>query len=270
MNARAIVGLVAAALVVILAAIPVLSEFSEFTELDDNENISTRFSVYKGETLELVFGDDLAITVNGVSQDTFAFYSSTFLITKTSSTIYFNDWVNEVSVSIASGDTLTISDYDVSGTGGLAAVDANVIKGQAIYADPEGDYAKFSGDSFFMDKNSVFFVTAGTAPAIFAKGTLNDLEVLQSKGYAGSFADFTITDIDVTYAPVDGANGTVQVSGVSYLANGEARTNASVLAPIAYHAPSDGGTTGLLVDLVPLFLSIALLLGAVAIVLRRS
>lgn len=266
MDSRAIVGLVAAALVVILAAIPILSSYGEFTEVEDNSSPYLRYSEYTGETLNIVFGADNTATVNGAAVADFEFHSATLQIQKNSAGIYLNEWSDQFHAQVVEGDTVTISRYTATGTGGLSALDSQIPRGQAIYVDPAGDYAQFSG-AFFLDKNAVAYIFVESNPSLFAKGTLGGFTVLNSKGFSGNaFVDYTVTDIELTYTEVEGASGTALVSGSSYKSNGVEATNSVVVAPIEYHAPSDGGVVGTLTDLIPLLLVISLLIAAVGFV----
>lgn len=267
MNPRAIVGLVAAALVIILAAIPILTSTVQFTEIQDNEGGSPPFSAYSGETIQISYGD--VVTVNGVAQTSFYFYSSAFSVFWDGSSNYVNDWSNELHFEPVAGDTLTFSRHAVSGTGTLAALDVNIPKGQAIYTDADGDLMRFNGE-FYLDKTSVFYIVTVNSPAIFAKGTLGNVDNYLSKGYNGTaFVDYTVSDITVTSEPVEGTSNLVKVTGKSYTSEDTVKTNAMIIAPLEYHAPSDGGTMGTLVDVVPLFMVVSLLIAAVGIMRRH-
>lgn len=272
MGARAVITLVAAALVVVLAAIPVITSMDNFTEPADNTS-NTRMSLYNGETLQISF-DGTVMTVNGETRSPFYIYSSTFELFFTGTgDAQVKVWEDDQRFNLAAGDTLTVSNYRVTGTGTAAIVDTHLIKGEALFINDKGALGVFfNGTPYYAGRSSTLYIINYDTPGLFIKGHVgSDFSVLLSKSWVDSaYQDVDITNIELQTTDVEGAPNTVVVSGFTLTAGDSELNNPFMVAPIEYQAPSDGGTTKTLVDVIPLFIVISLLLAAVGLFLVRS
>lgn len=251
------------ALVVVVVAIPIMSGL-HFYETIQNDNSDVRYSEYTGETFEFVY-DNSVLTINGEE------YASTgiFLFSETTSisTAFVADFENNVAATWADGDTLTISRGSVTGTGSMASMDFSL--GVAVYVDNDGDLGRYQTGAY-VNSDATIYTIYNNNPALFAKGSIvDDFDIYHS----GNVVDTAITDVaitDVTLDTTETADGVFLINECSLVKSDDTTLKAFYIIPIDYQAVSDGGTTGQIVDVIPVLLVISLLLAAVFAFVRRS
>lgn len=266
MDTKAVVSLVVAVMVFSALAVPVISANSQVAITESNASPYCYVNEYTGAPLVYEVTAPGVVELGG--QEVYLFLQAENIATNdTSDNIYLFDVANNVTYQATVGDTITVSSSGIVGTGNLSALDIEV-QGDLFVSAHRGTHGLFN-------TSSEPIVTDGAELRLFSnypsmgmwEGDLDSLAKVYAKTFSGlTMSDATVGTPTVTSAPVQGTES-VKITAAS-VTMGEDTVNLQVLAPMDYVVSYDS-TVSALVQVIPVFLVIGILVAGIGVMVGR-